>query len=402
MSLQLDNLKLYRIPWTLPDNAISWLEPTAQCNLACDGCYRKNEINSHKTMEIVREELDVFQKYRNSDCISIAGGDPLLYPDLLELISEIKSRGWKPIVNTNGLALTKELLKDLKKAGLFGFTFHVDSKQGRGGEWKDKTELELNKLRSYYADMVYEIGGVASSFNMTIYDDTLDSVPDILQWAHENIDRVQSMVFIAFRYIIPSMKMDWYAGSKKVDWDEIMYHSDFDRVVNLSSTDVLEKAKTKYPDMEPCGYLNGTHKADSFKWLFSERIGTKKNIYGYGGAKFMELVTTAHHFLTGKYISYATPKMLATGRSTMFLLWPFDKGIRKALLNMLKNPFRLFKKTYLQNVLFIQPVDFMENGEQSMCDGCPDITVHKGELVWSCRLEEPMRYGQFLRSVPKN
>ncbi|MBI5808781.1 MAG: hypothetical protein HZA74_10320 [Ignavibacteriales bacterium] len=27
---------LYRLPWTLPDNAISWLEPTAMCNLACD------------------------------------------------------------------------------------------------------------------------------------------------------------------------------------------------------------------------------------------------------------------------------------------------------------------------------------------------------------------------------
>jgi len=353
-------------------------------------------------MEVVREELDVFQKYRNSDCISIAGGDPLLYPDILELVSEIKSRGIKPIINTNGMALTMDLLKDLKKAGVFGFTFHVDSKQGRGGDWKNKSEIELNKLRSHYADMLYEVGGIACSFNMTIYEDNLDSVPGVLEWAEKNIDRVQSVVFIAFRYIIPSMKMDWYAGNEKVDWDEIMYHSEFDRNVNLNSTDVLEKARTKYPDLEPCAFLNGTLKADSYKWLLAERIGTTKNIYGYGGSKFMEMVMTFHHLFNGTYLSYGTPKMAKMARSAMLFLWPFDKGVRKALKNMMKNPFRIFKSSYFQTVLFIQPVDFMENGEQSMCDGCPDITVHKGELVWSCRLEEPMRYGQFLRSVPKN
>ena len=71
------------------------------------------------------------------------------------------------------------------------------------------------------------------------------------------------------------------------------------------------------------------------------------------------------------------------------------------------NPFRIFKKVYMQSIMIIQPVDFMANGDQSMCDGCPDITVWKDkngkdQLVWSCRLEEPMQYGEFLHTVPKN
>ncbi len=85
-----DHNKLYRLPWTLPDNAISWLEPTAACNLVCDGCYRQNDINSHKTIEEVKHELDIFQKYRKSDCISIAGGDPLVYPNIVEIVREIQ------------------------------------------------------------------------------------------------------------------------------------------------------------------------------------------------------------------------------------------------------------------------------------------------------------------------
>ena len=139
-SYSISNRELYRLPWSLSDNAISWLEPTAMCNLACDGCYRENEKDSHLPLEEVKHHLDIFDKYRNTDCISIAGGDPLLYPDIVATVAEIKKRGLKPIINTNGKALTMELLKKLKAAGVYGFTFHVDSKQGRGGKWDGKNE----------------------------------------------------------------------------------------------------------------------------------------------------------------------------------------------------------------------------------------------------------------------
>lgn len=138
--LLIDHKSLYRLPWTLPDNAISWLEPTAQCNLKCDGCYRENENNSHKSLEVIKHELDIFEKYRTADGISIAGGDPLMHPEIVEIVEEIARRGIKPIINTNGMALTKELLLRLIKAGVFGFTFHIDSKQNRP-HWKDKNEL---------------------------------------------------------------------------------------------------------------------------------------------------------------------------------------------------------------------------------------------------------------------
>ena len=94
----------------------------------------------------------------------------------------------------------------------------------------------------------------------------------------------------------------------------------------------------------------------------------------------------------------------------MFTLWALNKSVRRAFKRylgyLLKNPFRIFKKVYMQSVMVIQPVDVMSNGEQNMCDGCPDITVWKDkngvdQLVWSCRLEEPMQYGEFLRTVPK-
>jgi len=399
---QLDHRNLYRLPWSLPDNAISWLEPTSMCNLACDGCYRENLKNSHLSLAEVKHHLDIFQKLRNTDCISIAGGDPLLYPDIVEIVSDIKRRGLKPIINTNGKALTKEMLKDLKDAGVFGFTFHIDSKQGRGGKWRGKNELELNELRLEYAEMLSEAGGISCSFNSTVYEDTLKYVPEMINWAHEHIDIVNTMVFIVFRHVIPSMPFDWYAGDRKVEWDKIMYHSDAERNVELLSTDVLAKVRERFPEFTPAAYLNGTVKPDSFKWLLTERIGSKKKIFGYLGPKFLEMVMTFHHFFKGTYLSYASPSMTRMGRSTLFFLWPFDKSLRKILLNLLKNPLRIFRKAYLQTIMFIQPVDFTEKGEQNMCDGCPDITVYKDELIWSCRMEEQKQYDTWLRTVPKN
>ena len=93
------------------------------------------------------------------------------------------------------------------------------------------------------------------------------------------------------------------------------------------------------------------------------------------------------------------------GRLAMLLTWPFDRGVRKATKSflgaILRNPFRLFQRSYIQSIMFIQPVDCMADGGQSMCDGCPDITVWEDKLVWSCRLEELKSYGDFLRTVPK-
>ncbi len=408
----LDLQKLYRLPWTLPDNGISWLEPTSRCNLSCFGCYRKNVKNSHKSLEEVKHELDVFQSLRKSDCISIAGGEPLLYPNIIELVAEIKSRGLKPIINSNGIALTKELLHELKKAGVFGFTFHVDSKQGRGRgpEWEGKNELELNELRLKFAEMLAAEGNLSCSFNSTVYADTLHYVPELVDWAHKNIDIVNTMVFILFRYITPSLPYDFYAGSEKIQWDEIMYHSDEEQVTDMMSPDVVAEIRKKFPEFSPAAYLNGTKSADQAKWLLTERIGTKDKIFGYLDAKFIEMVMTTYHYKNDRYLSYASPKTTRLGRSTMSLLWAINKSVRKSFKNYLKyiavNPLRVFKKAYIQSVMMIQPVDFLENGEQNMCDGCPDITVWKDKngkdkLVWSCRMEECMEYGDFLRTVPK-
>jgi organic radical activating enzyme len=400
---QLDHRDLYRLPWTLPDNAISWLEPTAQCNLSCDGCYRANVRDSHKSMDQIKAELEIFKRLRRCDSISIAGGDPLMHPDIVEIVRLIAADGLKPVVNTNGVTLTKELLRELRKAGVTGFTFHIDSKQGRP-HWKDKNEIELNELRLQYAEMLAEVGGISCAFNSTVYEDTLRYVPDIVKWAEKHIDIVHVVVFIAFRAAVPDLPFDWFAGGRKIEMGPLPYSTRETRRINILSTDMIEVIRRRFPDFRPCAFLNGTEESDSFKWLLTGRVGARGRIYGYVGPRFMEMMQTMHHLLYGRYLAYAKPSLLRKGR-TMMLLSPLDKGMsiaaRSYLGEVLRNPYRLFEGLHYQSIMIIQPVDFLADGSQNMCDGCPDITVWNGRLVWSCRLEEQLQFGCFVRTVPK-
>ncbi|WP_337872744.1 radical SAM protein [Ignavibacterium sp.] len=396
--IKLNHLNYYRLPWNLTDNSISWLEPTSKCNLYCEGCYRNNEKDGHKSFEEIKKDLDVFTSLRKSDGISIAGGDPLTHPDILDIVADIKRRNLKPIINTNGLALTKDLLKKLKKSGVFGFTFHIDSKQNRPG-WKNKNEVELNELRYHYARMLADEGNISCAFNSTVYDDTRQYIPAMLEWAHKNIDIVQVMVFILYR-AVNNKDFDYYVGPKKIDMNQLVYSEGLESRAELKAPEIVELIRTKYPDFDPCAYLNGSEKPDSFKWLLTGRLGTKQKIYGYLGAKSMEAIQMFNHLLYNRYLAYASPKDTRRGRSIL-LLSAIDKKLRKAFKNYYKNPFNLFRKLYYQSVMIIQPVDFLQDGRQNMCDGCPDITVWNGQLVWSCRMEEQLNFGMNVKAYPK-
>lgn len=401
MEANLDHRKLYRLPWNLADNPIVWLEPTQQCNLACDGCYRQN-VREHKPIDEVQEDLDTFARLRNFDGVSIAGGDPLCHPDVVKIVERVTKMGRKPILNTNGLDLDRDLLVELKKAGLVGLTFHVDSRQGRPG-WRNKTESQMNELRSEFAELVASVGGLACAFNSTVYEDTLEQSPDILDWAGRNIDKVHTVVFITYRNAALD-SFDYYAGGKKIDMGDVVYSEKEKRRADISSREVVATLRKRHPDFSPCAYLNGTEKPDSFKWLMAMRFGDGRRIHGYTGPRFMEAVQAGYHLTKGRYLAYSSPGALGMGRSVLASsLW--DGKIRDAAKSYLgwvaTHPRDLFRKVHLQSVMVIQPIDVLPDGRQNMCDGCPDMTIHDGRLAWSCRLEELKKFGQFVASTPR-
>ena len=155
---------LYRLPYSKNDNPNGWIEITTFCNLKCPGCYRgcdrPDNNEKHESLDDIKQTILKMQHLRNCQIISISGGEPLLHPKLSEIVKFIRDSGMIPFIHTNGKLLSVKLIKMLKKNGLGGLIIRVDS-LSRNRKHK---ELELNKIRQKYGEMVARVKGVHLTF----------------------------------------------------------------------------------------------------------------------------------------------------------------------------------------------------------------------------------------------
>lgn len=387
-----EKVNFYRFPWSKNDNPIGWLEITDICSIHCKGCYRQ-EITGHKSLDEVKEEIILFKKWRNCDNISISGGEPLLHPNIEEIIEFIWKNRMKPILLTNAILLTKDRLLELKKAGLKGLTIHIDSFQKRP-KWQGKNEEELNELRMYYANMAHEVGGLFCSFNSTVYAETFGFTPSIVAWAVQHVEKVHSIIFITYRGVPEKDEYEYLAGGKEVEVKDVLsYTVKEDEHIDITSVNIYNILKENFPFYDACGYLGGTSTIDSYKWFVGSLIATKKDILGCFGKKGVEIAQVLHHLKYGTYPAYLFSNKIG---KKAFLLAFFDKKVLKALGNYLKNPMNIFRTVYTQGIGIIQAPDLTRGGAD-MCDSCPDLTWHEGNLVNSCRLDELRKFGDFIQ-----
>jgi len=98
------------------------------CNLRCKHCYLSSKQLSDKT-SFSKEEALKFIKYiadKKVFHLSIAGGEPMLYPHLAEVIHEATSNGMLVAMSSNAMLLTDQLAKKLKNAGLTSLQISLD------------------------------------------------------------------------------------------------------------------------------------------------------------------------------------------------------------------------------------------------------------------------------------
>ncbi len=237
------------------------------------------------------------------------------------------------------------------------------------------TENELNETRLHYAEMLAGAGGIACSFNATVSEKTVHEIPNMVRWAQKHADIVHTMVFILYRSPTLTGDFDFYANGKKIDIGATYKETAWGGSRTLMAGDVVEKIREADPDYEPAGYLNGTAKPDSLKWLLASRIVLNNETVGYVSPKFMELVQTFTHLFTGTYLAYAKPNAIARGKFASFFGGMVDKKMRSIFMSILKrmlvNPLNLFRPAYLQSLMIIQPVNFEMDGRQDMCDTAP-------------------------------
>ncbi|MEW5816349.1 MAG: radical SAM protein [Spirochaetota bacterium] len=401
--------RYYRWPWSNNDNPVGWLEITDLCNIYCQGCYRK-KIEGHRALEVLKKEVDFFIKVRNIDTVCIAGGEPLIYPHIVELVKYIADRGIKPNIITNTHALTKELCTQLYKAGIYGFTCHFDMIQSRPETKPGYTELDLMPLRQKVADLIYEVGkgNIYCTFNTTVYHENFKYLPEIVKWARSNVQKVAGIDFITYRGIPLKEGVSWDTEeieheSKEEVKKKLGYVEDAD-LIDITSVDVYNVLKDAFGDTyEPCAYLGGTGHIKDYKWWGAAYLMEKNGpVYGSIGPRTMEFLQIMHHWFKGRYFMYLTRKNTVARLLLQLTFLLGDKEMKKArrmLFWRLLNPVNWFKPVYTQSIGINQPPDMMDNGMANMCESCPDACVWEDNLVSSCRLDEYRRYGRLLTAI---
>ncbi|HIK34987.1 MULTISPECIES: adenosyl-hopene transferase HpnH [unclassified Thermosynechococcus] len=116
-----------RFPLTL------MLEPLFRCNLACSGCGKIQH-----PLEVLRKYLTPEECFRaveecGAPIVAIPGGEPLLHPQIDEIVSGLVARRKFVYLCTNGILLEENLHK-FKPSPYFSFSVHLDGLR----EWHDK------------------------------------------------------------------------------------------------------------------------------------------------------------------------------------------------------------------------------------------------------------------------
>ncbi len=100
--------------------------PMRQCNLACTYCNEFDDFSKPVPLEEMRKRLDALADMGTS-IITISGGEPLMHPDLDEVIRHMRRRGMIAGLITNGFYLNKERIERLNEAGLEHLQISIDN-----------------------------------------------------------------------------------------------------------------------------------------------------------------------------------------------------------------------------------------------------------------------------------
>lgn len=118
------------------------LEPTHICNLACDGCGRIREYKDTINRMLPLNECIEALEESGAPVVSITGGEPLMYPDIDRLVTELIYRKRHIYLCTNGLLLEESLGK-FKPSVYLNFNLSIDGTEavhdrisGRKGVFK--------------------------------------------------------------------------------------------------------------------------------------------------------------------------------------------------------------------------------------------------------------------------
>ncbi|PMB00199.1 hopanoid biosynthesis associated radical SAM protein HpnH, partial [Fischerella thermalis CCMEE 5196] len=109
------------------------LEPLFRCNLACPGCGKIQHPTDILKRNLTPQECFAAAEECGAPIVSIPGGEPLLHPQIDEIVQGLIERKKFVYLCTNGLLLEKSLDK-FQPSPYLTFSVHLDGMR----DWHDR------------------------------------------------------------------------------------------------------------------------------------------------------------------------------------------------------------------------------------------------------------------------
>ena len=100
--------------------------PMRRCNLSCAYCNEYDKVSEPVATAEMLRRVDLLARLGTA-IITISGGEPLLHPELDEIIRGIRAHGVIATIITNGYLLTPERIERLNRAGLEHLQISIDN-----------------------------------------------------------------------------------------------------------------------------------------------------------------------------------------------------------------------------------------------------------------------------------
>src|ERR1700722_18795673 len=173
------------------------IEPLFVCNLSCPGCGKIQ----HPT-DILRKRLSVKELVNGGEesgtpMVSIAGGEPLLHPDIATIVNELTKRKVYVYLCTNAVLLRRRLER-FEPSHFFSWVVHMDGLRERHDEAVDREGVFDEAVA---AIKEAKARGFRVTTNSTFFNtDSPKTVRDLLDFLNDDLEVDAMMISPAYAY----------------------------------------------------------------------------------------------------------------------------------------------------------------------------------------------------------
>ncbi|MGM0331324.1 radical SAM protein [Enterococcus sp. AZ050] len=186
--------------------------PSLKCNLKCNFCFLGFKLNQNYNEKNAEEWFTLINDAVKSGCLSVSilGGEPLLYFDILNLLKMLENAKIRTSITSNGLCWKKCVLDFIKTSKYITPIFSIQSFSERNKEYMGKSH-DMEKWKT----TVYEITKFKKiRINSVYLDQSIEELKQIIDFGYNNNVEKFSL---AYKYDVNS---DW------TSFKEIIYVQD--------------------------------------------------------------------------------------------------------------------------------------------------------------------------------